>query len=134
MECKGPMDSELLPFSVLVNMSVLLLLWLWSLALGSLFSNRHSCSGEVRFRDISWVSWKYPGFIYRGIKGKKSRFALSCSDCTESKEKTQHSLSQQAHSSHSHPLQGDISQHLRHRHQRKQGEGALKAMIYQVNI
>lgn len=89
VECKGPMDSELLAFSVLVNMSVLLLLWLWSLVLGSLFSNRHSCSGEVRFRDISWASWKYPAFIYRGIKGKKSRFALSCSDCTESKQKTQ---------------------------------------------
>lgn len=73
VECKGPMDSELLLFSVLVNMSVLLLqwLWLWSLVLGSLFSNRHSCSREVMFRDISWVSWKYPGFIYKGIKGKK---------------------------------------------------------------
>lgn len=54
--CRGTMDSELLPFSV--NMSVLLLLWLWSLVLGWLFSSRHSCSGAATFIDIGRVSWK----------------------------------------------------------------------------
>lgn len=67
VDCKGPMESWLLLPSVLVNVSVLLLDWLWSLQ-ASPFSSRHCCSGEVTVNEVSWVSPKQPWLICRRKK------------------------------------------------------------------
>lgn len=57
VDCKGLMDSKLLQPSVLVKVSVLLLLWLWSLQ-ASPFSSRHCCSSEVTVNEVCWISPK----------------------------------------------------------------------------